>query len=155
MARWSQYITPTLVQKLGAAIHDRSRIDLHIRDGEFHALLGPSGCKSTLLYLTGGFLPMQQGEIVTARGRACAPGPDRSIVFQNFALFPWKTVQDNVLYGLKQAGIPSEERTRRAQHFIDLVHLTGFENPTRRSSQAACSSARRSPARSRSIRRFC
>jgi NitT/TauT family transport system ATP-binding protein len=121
-------VTHTYSGRNGSSVTALDHIDLQIRDGEFHALLGPSGCgKSTLLYLIGGFLPVQQGKIVTARGRVCAPGPDRSIVFQNFALFPWKTVQDNVLYGLKKAGMPGEERMRRAQHFIDLVHLTGFE----------------------------
>src|SRR5215831_15060749 len=79
-------------------------IDLAVRPNEFHALLGPSGCgKSTLLYLIGGFIPVQSGSISTAAGPVTAPGPDRSIVFQNFALFPWKTVRDNVLYGLKKA----------------------------------------------------
>ena len=104
-------------------------INLEIGDGEFHCLLGPSGCgKSTLLYLVGGFIPVQSGVISTAAGPVTAPGPDRSIVFQNFALFPWKTVKDNVLYGLKKAGYPSAEREPRAQHYIDMVHLTGFEN---------------------------
>ncbi|MPT23438.1 MAG: ABC transporter ATP-binding protein [Starkeya sp.] len=104
-------------------------INLEIGDGEFHCLLGPSGCgKSTLLYLIGGFIPVQSGVISTAAGPVTAPGPDRSIVFQNFALFPWKTVKDNVLYGLKKAGYPSAEREPRAQHYIDMVHLTGFEN---------------------------
>jgi len=104
-------------------------IDLEIGDGEFHCLLGPSGCgKSTLLYLIGGFIPVQAGTISTSAGLVTAPGPDRSIVFQNFALFPWKTVKDNVLYGLKKAGIASGEREQRAQRYIDMVHLTGFEN---------------------------
>ncbi|MCJ8141835.1 ABC transporter ATP-binding protein [Ancylobacter sp. A5.8] len=104
-------------------------INLEIGDGEFHCLLGPSGCgKSTLLYLVGGFIPVQSGVISTAAGPVTAPGPDRSIVFQNFALFPWKTVKDNVLYGLKKAGYPSAEREERAQRYIDMVHLTGFEN---------------------------
>jgi NitT/TauT family transport system ATP-binding protein len=105
------------------------RINLDIGDCEFHALLGPSGCgKSTLLYLIGGFIPVQQGQIITEHGPVSGPGPDRSIVFQNFALFPWKTVKDNVLYGLKKAGFGAEEREKRAQDYIDLVHLTGFEN---------------------------
>jgi len=105
------------------------RISLDIADCEFHCLLGPSGCgKSTLLYLLGGFIPVQSGQIVTPKGVVTGPGPDRSIVFQNFALFPWKTVRDNVLYGLKKAGFPAEERARRAQEYIDLVHLTGFED---------------------------
>lgn len=104
-------------------------ISLEIGDGEFHCLLGPSGCgKSTLLYLIGGFIPVQSGSVSTAAGPVTAPGPDRSIVFQNFALFPWKTVRDNVLYGLKKAGFGPAERQKRAQHYIDLVHLTGFED---------------------------
>ncbi len=129
------------------------RINLDIGDCEFHALLGPSGCgKSTLLYLIGGFIPVQQGQIITENGPVSGPGPDRSIVFQNFALFPWKTVKDNVLYGLKKAGFKPEEREKRAQDYIDLVHLTGFENSYPRSFPAACSSAPPSPARSPSIR---
>jgi len=113
----------------GSGVLALDGINLEIGDGEFHCLLGPSGCgKSTLLYLVGGFIPVQSGTISTAAGLVTAPGPDRSIVFQNFALFPWKTVKDNVLYGLKKAGYPSAEREPRAQRYIDMVHLTGFEN---------------------------
>ncbi len=104
-------------------------INLHIRDNEFHCLLGPSGCgKSTLLYLIGGFIPVQHGVIETARGKVTGPSPERGIVFQNFALFPWKTVLQNTLYGLEKLGLPKKERLEKAKHFIDLVHLTGFEN---------------------------
>jgi len=104
-------------------------INLSIRPNEFHALLGPSGCgKSTLLYLIGGFIPVQSGAIDTARGQVTGPSPERGIVFQNFALFPWKTVRENVLYGLEKLGLERAEREERAKHFIDLVHLTGFEN---------------------------
>jgi NitT/TauT family transport system ATP-binding protein len=104
-------------------------ISLSVRDREFLALLGPSGCgKSTLLYLVGGFLPVEEGSI-TVDGRPVAgPGPDRGIVFQHFALFPWKTVMQNVLYGLEKQGLPREERLRRAQEHIDLVGLSGFED---------------------------
>jgi NitT/TauT family transport system ATP-binding protein len=105
--------------------------DVSIRFGEkeFVALLGPSGCgKSTLLYLIGGFLPLASGEIRVDGRPIAGPGPDRGIVFQHFALFPWKTVRDNVLYGLEKQGLPKQERERRAQHFINQVGLDGFES---------------------------
>jgi NitT/TauT family transport system ATP-binding protein len=93
-------------------------VSLDVREREFLALLGPSGCgKSTLLYLLGGFLPVEAG-----------PGPDRGIVFQNFALYPWKTVRQNILYGLEKQRLPRAEREKRTQELIELVHLRGFEN---------------------------
>src|SRR5580698_857839 len=71
-----------------------SDVSLEVRSREFLALLGPSGCgKSTLLYLVGGFLPTEAGRIALEGKRITAPGPDRGIVFQHFALFPWKTVR--------------------------------------------------------------
>ncbi|HUZ71546.1 MAG TPA: ABC transporter ATP-binding protein [Stellaceae bacterium] len=104
-------------------------VSLTVRDKEFLALLGPSGCgKSTLLYLLGGFLPVEGGSIMVGEKPVTGPGPDRGIVFQNFALFPWKTVRQNILYGLEKLGIPKPERERRAKDLVDLVHLTGFED---------------------------
>jgi NitT/TauT family transport system ATP-binding protein len=104
-------------------------ISLEVRPREFLALLGPSGCgKSTLLYLIGGFLPVERGAIKVNGQIVKAPGPDRGIVFQHFALFPWKTVRDNILYGLERQGMPRAEREARAQSFIDLVGLNGFED---------------------------
>jgi len=92
-------------------------------------LLGPSGCgKSTLLYLVGGFLPVGRGAISVEGEPIVGPGPDRGIVFQHFALFPWKTVPNNVLYGLEKQGFARAERMSRAREFIDLVGLTGFED---------------------------
>jgi len=104
-------------------------VSLAVGDREFVALLGPSGCgKSTLLYLIGGFLPVEQGAITVDARPIAGPGPDRGIVFQHFALFPWKTVLQNVLYGLEKQGLPRDERGRRAREFIDLVGLGGFED---------------------------
>ena len=104
-------------------------VSLTIPPNQFHALLGPSGCgKSTLLFLIGGFLQIQSGSITTARGRVTRPGPDRGMVFQNFALFPWKTVKQNILYGIHKQGLRGSEADHKAQHHIDLVHLTGFEH---------------------------
>src|SRR5277367_2204653 len=106
-----------------------SDISLEIRPREFLALLGPSGCgKSTLLYLIGGFLPIEGGRILVEGKPVAAPGPDRGIVFQHFALFPWKSVRANILYGLERQRMPRPEREKRAQAFIDLVGLRGFED---------------------------
>ncbi len=104
-------------------------ISLEVGEREFLALLGPSGCgKSTLLYLIGGFLPVEGGRIVVDGKTVAGPGPDRGIVFQHFALFPWKTVRGNILYGLERQGMGRAEREKRAQDFVDLVGLTGFED---------------------------
>ena len=104
-------------------------VNLEVREREFLALLGPSGCgKSTLLYLMGGFLPVEGGTIRVEGEPVKGPGPDRGIVFQHFALFPWKTVLQNVLYGLERQAIPKAEREERARQFIKLVGLAGFEN---------------------------
>jgi len=113
----------------GRAVLALADISLEVRDREFLALLGPSGCgKSTLLYLIGGFLPVETGRISLDGKPITAPGPDRGIVFQHFALFPWKSVRQNVLYGLERMDLPRAEREKRAQSFIDLVGLTGFED---------------------------
>src|SRR5437660_164914 len=104
-------------------------VSLEVGTREFVALLGPSGCgKSTLLYLIGGFLPTEIGNILIEGKPVGAPGPDRGIVFQHFALFPWKTVRGNVLYGLERMRLARAEREKRAQSYIDLVGLTGFED---------------------------
>jgi len=104
-------------------------VSLDVREREFLALLGPSGCgKSTLLYLIGGFLPTEAGTIEVEGRQVAEPGPDRGIVFQHFALFPWKTVSANIRYGLERAKLPRRECESRAQYFIDLVGLRGFED---------------------------
>ncbi|MGV6876503.1 ABC transporter ATP-binding protein [Pseudochelatococcus sp. B33] len=122
-------VTHSYGGRSGGPVLALKRISLDIAQTEFHALLGPSGCgKSTLLYLIGGFLPVQEGQISTALGPVKGPGPDRAIVFQNFALFPWKTVMENVLYGLKKLGMKRDEAEARARDYIALVHLSGFED---------------------------
>ena len=113
----------------GRAVLALDDVSLAVRDREFVALLGPSGCgKSTLLYLVGGFLPVERGRIAVEDRPVAGPGPDRGIVFQHFALFPWKTVRQNVLYGLEKQGLERGERARRARDFIELVGLAGFED---------------------------
>jgi NitT/TauT family transport system ATP-binding protein len=122
-------VTHTYRPAYGRAVLALSDISLQVRSREFLALLGPSGCgKSTLLYLVGGFMPIEVGRIVVDGKPVTAPGPDRGIVFQHFALFPWKTVRANILYGLERQRLPRTERARRAQSYIDLVGLRGFED---------------------------
>src|SRR6202051_2673025 len=105
-------------------------VSLTVANREFVALLGPSGCgKSTLLYLIGGFLPVESGRIAIDGKAIAGPGPDRGIVFQHFALFPWKTVRGNILYGLERQGMPRAEREKRAEAFVNLVGVWGFEVP--------------------------
>jgi NitT/TauT family transport system ATP-binding protein len=122
-------VTHTYRPAVGRSVLALENVSLEVREREFVALLGPSGCgKSTLLYLIGGFLPTESGRILVDGKPVAGPGPDRGIVFQNFALFPWKTVRKNVLYGLERQPMPRAEREKRAQDFIDLVGLSGFED---------------------------
>ena len=113
----------------GRAVLALDEVSLSVGNREFVALLGPSGCgKSTLLYLLGGFLPVEAGAIRIDGHPVPGPGPDRGIVFQHFALFPWKTVRGNILYGLERQGMPKAEREKRALDFIEMVGLAGFED---------------------------
>ena len=104
-------------------------INLKVNQGEVMALLGPSGCgKSTLLYLIGGFLTPTSGRITEGGTQVTGPDRRRGIVFQHFALFPWKTVAANIGYGLKRMGMDKATIAEKVQQHIDLVGLTGFEN---------------------------
>ncbi|MCX7320206.1 MAG: ATP-binding cassette domain-containing protein, partial [Hyphomicrobiales bacterium] len=87
-----------------------SDINLSIEDGAFVSILGPSGCgKSTLLYIVGGFVKPTEGSVKVKGKAITGPGPDRGPVFQEFALFPWKTVLGNVMYGMLQQGMKKAE----------------------------------------------
>jgi len=104
-------------------------LSLSIAEGEFVAILGPSGCgKSTLLYVVGGFVPPSSGKVLVNGKAVTGPGPDRGPVFQEFALFPWKTVLGNVMYGLREQGVPKAQAESKARTLISLVHLAGYED---------------------------
>ncbi|MFB4288902.1 ABC transporter ATP-binding protein [Nonomuraea sp. ATR24] len=103
------------------------RVDLDIADQEFVTVVGPSGCgKSTLMSMAAGLVEPGDGEILLDGAPVAGPGPDRGVIFQQYALFPWLTVRKNVEFGLDLAPIPAEERRERAQRAIDLVGLTDF-----------------------------
>jgi NitT/TauT family transport system ATP-binding protein len=106
-----------------------SDISLTIDDGAFVSILGPSGCgKSTLLYIVGGFVNPTQG-VARMKGTAISgPGPDRGPVFQEFALFPWKSVLGNVMYGPRQQGVKHREAEAQSRQLIEMVGLKGFEH---------------------------
>jgi NitT/TauT family transport system ATP-binding protein len=104
-------------------------ITITVADGQFVSIVGPSGCgKSTLLYVVGGFVLPTTGLVRVMGKPVSGPGPDRGPVFQEFALFPWKTVLGNVIYGLVQQGVAKQEAQERAHALIELVHLKGYEH---------------------------
>ena len=104
-------------------------VTLSVRENELLVLFGPGQCgKSTMINCMAG-LESVTGGIVKVDGKLVTkPGPDRGVVYQRMALFPWLTVMGNVEYGPKVRGIPKKERRELAQHYIDLVGLTGFED---------------------------
>ena len=106
-----------------------SNVSVDVPEGEFLMLVGPSGCgKSTLLNIVAGLEKPDSGVVSIAGKPVSAPGPDRSLVFQDGALFPWLTVQRNVEFGLAQAGVSRRERADRARQMLETVGLKGFEN---------------------------
>lgn len=107
------------------AIEDLS---FEVNPGEFVCLLGTSGCgKSTILNALAGFVRPSSGKVLLDGNEVEMPGPDRGMVFQNHALFPWFNALDNVAFGLKMNGSSRSERLQVAQHYLELVGLSGFE----------------------------
>ena len=104
------------------------RVDLAIADEEFVAIVGPSGCgKTTCLRLAAGFEFATEGTVAVDGRRIVGPGPDRAVVFQQFALFPWKSVFDNIALGLRNKGVGKDERRERVGKAIALMNLEGYE----------------------------
>jgi NitT/TauT family transport system ATP-binding protein len=102
---------------------------IDVRDGEFLCVLGPSGCgKTTLLRIIAGLEMPSGGHILLDGNEISGLGDDRGMVFQEFALFPWRTVRKNVEFGLELQGVPKERRNEISQKYIELVGLKGFEN---------------------------
>ncbi len=103
-------------------------LDFVARRGEFVSIVGPSGCgKSTLLYILAGFVEATAGGVTVDGKPIRGPDPSRGIVFQEFALFEWKTVLGNIAYGLAEQGVGRRERTEKARRYVELVKLAGFE----------------------------
>ena len=122
-----------VVERLGKTYHDRRgrdvvalrQVDFAVEARQFVALLGPSGCgKSTLLGIIAGLLPATSGRVYFEGEPRPGQAPVTATVFQEFALFPWRTVRANVEFGLEELGIVGAERTRR---YLDMTGLVGFE----------------------------
>jgi NitT/TauT family transport system ATP-binding protein len=106
-----------------------SDVSLNVTDGEFMALVGPSGCgKTSLLNIVAGLLPYEEGSVAIDDKRVAGPGVDRAVVFQHASLLPWRTIAGNVRYGMEmQRRFDTATMTERADRFIKLVGLSGFE----------------------------
>ena len=103
------------------------RFSLDIADGEFVTVVGPSGCgKSTAMNIAAGLLEPSSGRVLVDDAEVHGPGPERGVIFQQYALFPWLTVRENVEFGLRIAGMSGARRREVAAYFIELVGLTQF-----------------------------
>jgi NitT/TauT family transport system ATP-binding protein len=146
-SRSSEWVRPVTPQKPASAIIEiesvsqvfqtsarkdhvaLSDISLAIDERAFVSILGPSGCgKSTLLYVVGGFVSPTSGSAKIKGRTITGPGPDRGPVFQEFALFPWKTVLGNVMYGPRQQGVRTTEAEAQSRALIEMVGLKGYEH---------------------------
>jgi len=120
-------VTKTYADRSGRAVEALAGVSLTAEDEELLAIVGPSGCgKSTLLNMVAGLLAPSAGSIAF-EGELPAGRPPTAMVFQEFALFPWRTVQTNVELGLEERGLPAAERRVVARRFIELTGLGGFE----------------------------
>jgi NitT/TauT family transport system ATP-binding protein len=119
-----EYVNPFTRERLVAL----DGVDLDVPEGEVLAVVGPSGCgKSTLLSIIAGLTTPTRGDVLLDGRPVKGPGPDRGVVFQEFAILPWRTVERNIAHGLEIQGVERSERAERVRHFVDLVGLTGFE----------------------------
>ena len=105
------------------------RINLEIQTGEFVCIVGKSGCgKSTLLNLAAGLLTPSSGRILLDGKEVNGPGVERTVMFQEHALYPWLTVRENVEFGMKLAGVSKEKRREKSDYYLKMVHLQGYED---------------------------
>lgn len=112
-----------------SALNALEDVSFGVDEGEFFCIIGPSGCgKTTLLHIIAGFTAATSGEARYRDRPIVRAGPDRTVIFQEYGLFPWMTVSQNIEFGLKARGLPAEERRRLVRKHVDLVHLTGFED---------------------------
>ncbi|MHC1567776.1 MAG: ABC transporter ATP-binding protein [Candidatus Syntropharchaeia archaeon] len=121
-------LTKIFTSKLGENIIALENINFGVKEGEFLCIVGPSGCgKTTLLRIVAGLETPTRGRVFLDGKEIKEPGPDRGMVFQEFALFPWRTVLGNVSFGLENLSIPKQKQLEISKKFISLVGLSKFE----------------------------
>ncbi|HEV8641776.1 MAG TPA: ABC transporter ATP-binding protein [Methylomirabilota bacterium] len=119
-----EYVNPFTRERVVAL----DGLDLEVPEGEFLTVVGPSGCgKTTLLNILAGLIPPTRGQILLDSQPVTGPGRDRGVVFQEFAILPWRTVERNIAHGLEIQGVPRAERAAAVRRFVDLIGLAGFE----------------------------
>lgn len=129
-----QSVTKRFLRRGGSAtaadtVRALERVSLEVRGSEFLSIVGPSGCgKSTLLRMMAGLIKPDQGRILVGDKEVAGPGPERAMVFQDYALLPWADVIANIAFGLKLRGVSKSVREARARELVDLVGLNGFEH---------------------------
>jgi ABC-type nitrate/sulfonate/bicarbonate transport system ATPase subunit len=113
----------------GAPVRALQPTDLEVEANDFITILGPSGCgKSTLLRIVAGLDRPSSGRVLMDGREIVRPGPDRGMVFQSYTLFPWLTVEQNIMFGLAERGEPMDRRRAVAASFIEKMGLKGFEH---------------------------
>jgi NitT/TauT family transport system ATP-binding protein len=113
----------------GRRLHALQEVSFGVGEGEFVSIVGPSGCgKSTLLKIIAGLDTPSSGEVKFRGGTICEPHSKISLVFQAFGLFPWRTVLENVEYGLEMQKMPKKERRRQAREYLGMVGLAGYDH---------------------------
>ena len=104
-------------------------VSFKVEEGEFVSLLGPSGCgKTTTLTIVAGFQKANEGKIIVNGKEVTKPGTDRSFMFQNYALFPWMKVGENIEYPMKKKKLPKAERKEKLKELLEMAQLTDYEN---------------------------
>ncbi|MFB6087015.1 MAG: ABC transporter ATP-binding protein [Haloarculaceae archaeon] len=120
-------VTKVFEQEGGAEVQALDSVTFGVEEGEFVCIVGPSGCgKTTLFRIIAGLETSTEGEVRLGGERVTGPAMDRGMVFQEYDLFPWRTVLENVIFGLEQQEMSAERRTERAREMIELVGLDGF-----------------------------
>lgn len=122
-------LTKTFTTEDRGDVRALDNVSLTVEEGEFISIIGPSGCgKSTLLYTIAGFLEIESGIILVDDKPIKGPSMERGIVFQEYALFPWRTVAENISYGLENKGLTRQRREAIVERYIAHIGLSGFEH---------------------------